>query len=54
VFEFSNEIDLKNHILELYSNFKNGNYLLSLSDIEKYKYSNLSSELRDIINKINN
>ena len=54
VFEFSNEIDLKNHILELYSNFKNGNYLLSSSDIEKYKYSNLSSELRDIINKINN
>ncbi|MDA9338662.1 glycosyltransferase family 4 protein [Flavobacteriaceae bacterium] len=54
VFEFSNEIDLKNHILELYSNFKNGNCLLSSSDIEKYKYSNLSLELRDIINKINN
>lgn len=54
VFDFSNEIDLKNHILELYSNFKNGNCLVNTNDIERYKYSNLSLELRDVINKINN
>ena len=54
VFDFSNEIDLKNHILELYSNFKNGNCSLNINDIEKYKYSNLSSELQSVIKKTNN
>ena len=54
VFDFSNEIDLKNHILELYSNFKNGNYSININDIEKYKYSNLSSELQSVIKKTNN
>ena len=51
VFEFSNEIDLKNHILELYSNFKDGNYLVKPNGTEKYKYLNLSSELESVIKK---
>ncbi len=51
VFDFSNEIDLKNHILELYSNFKNGSYLVKPIEIKKYKYSSLSSELESLIKK---
>ena len=51
VFEFSNEIELKNHILELYTNFKNGSYSVKSIGIEKYKFSNLSSELLTVIKK---
>ena len=51
VFDFSNEIDLKNHILEQYSNFKNGTYLVKPTEIEKYKYSSLSSKLGSLIKK---
>ena len=41
-----------NHILELYSNFKNGSYLVKPIEIKKYKYSSLSSELESLIKKI--
>jgi len=51
VFDFSNEIDLKNHILELYSNFKNGTFLVKPIEIEKYKYSSLTFKLDSLIIK---
>jgi hypothetical protein len=51
VFDFSNEIDLKNHILELYSNFKNGTFLVKPIEIEKYKYSSITFKLDSLIIK---
>jgi hypothetical protein len=52
VFDFSNEFDLKNHILELYSNFKNNNLILSKNNSNKYLISNLTLELNKLLKKL--
>tara|TARA_B100000767_G_scaffold109822_1_gene105119 strand:- start:2188 stop:3444 length:1257 start_codon:yes stop_codon:yes gene_type:complete len=50
VFDYSNKIDLKNHILYLYNQFKKGNNYLNSVGIDQYNYKNLSNKLSDIIN----
>ena len=52
VFDFSNEFDLKNHILELYSNFKNNKLILSKNSSDKYLISNLTLELNKLLKKL--
>ena len=52
VFDFSNEFDLKNHILELYSNFKNNKLILNKNSSNKYLISNLTLELNKLLKKL--
>jgi len=54
VFNYSNKIDLKNHILELYHQFKQKENSLNLLKIDQYHYKNLSSKLSDVIQKVIN
>ncbi len=54
VFDYSNKIDLKNHILELYNQFKQKDNSLNLLKIDQYHYKNLSRKLSDIIYKVIN
>ena len=49
VFDFSNENELKNHILELYINFKNNKEPNINKNYDKYLISNLTTELDKII-----
>ena len=51
VFDFSNEIDLKNHILELYSDYKSGEKNYNPKNTVNYTYDTLSKKLNEIINK---
>jgi hypothetical protein len=52
VFDFSNEFDLKNYILELYSNFKNNKLILNKNSSDKYLISNLTLELNKLLKKL--
>jgi hypothetical protein len=49
VFNFSEENDLKNHILELYNNFKNNDVSNPNKNYDKYLISNLTMDLNDVI-----
>ncbi|MBL6649764.1 MAG: hypothetical protein ISP56_05825 [Flavobacteriaceae bacterium] len=49
VFNFSNENELKNHILELYKNFKKNKKLNINKNFDKYLISNLTTDLENII-----
>ena len=49
VFNFSEENDLKNHILELYNNFKNNDLSNPNKNYDKYLISNLTMNLNDVI-----
>ena len=51
VFTYLNKLDLKNHILELYSNYKTGNDNLSTLGLSNYTYNKLSLSLDDILKK---
>ena len=51
VFDYSNKVDLKNHILELYNRFKSRNDALNSQLIDQYSYNNLSKKLSEIIHK---
>ncbi len=51
VFDYLNEIDLKNHILELYSEYKSGKNNYNPKNTGDYTYDNLSKKLNEIINK---
>ena len=54
VFDYSNKVDLKNHILDLYKKFKAQDKSSNLYGIDQYSYSSLSKRLREIIyNTIN-
>ena len=54
VFEYSNKIDLKNYILELYNQFKQKDNSLNTINIDQYHYKNLSKKLSDVIQKVIN
>jgi len=51
VFDYINEIDLKNHILELYSDYKSGEKNYNPKNTVNYTYDTLSKKLNEIINK---
>ena len=51
VFDYSNKIDLKNHILELYKNYKSGNDIFKPIGVNKYTYDILSDKIIKILNK---
>ena len=51
VFDYSNKVDLKKHVLMLYNQFKKGDNSLDSVGIDQYNYRVLSSKLSDIINK---
>ena len=51
VFDYTNRINLKCHILDLYSQFKSRKNHVKSDKIDKYNYNNLSLRLSDIINK---
>ena len=51
VFDYINEIDLKNHILELYSDYKSGEKNYNPRYTVNYTYDTLSKKLNEIINK---
>jgi hypothetical protein len=51
VFTYLNKLDLKNHILELYSNYKTGNDNFSTLGLSNYTYNKLSLSLDDILKK---
>jgi glycosyltransferase involved in cell wall biosynthesis len=51
VFDYLNEIDLKNHILELYSEYKSGKNNYNPKNTGNYTYDTLSKKLNEIINK---
>ena len=51
VFDYSNKIDLKNHILELYKNYKSGNNIFKPIGVNKYTYDILSDKIIKILNK---
>ena len=53
VFGFSNEIELKNHILGLYSDFKDNKMSYNKNKYDKYLISNLTQKLDKLIKKIN-
>ena len=52
VFTYLNKLDLKNHILELYSNYKTGNDNFSTLGLSNYTYNKLSLSLDDILKKL--
>ena len=54
VFQYTNKIDLKNYILELYNQFKQKDNSLNLLKIDRYQYENLSKKLSDVIQKVTN
>ena len=51
VFDYLNQVDLKNYILDLYNQFKKGNNYLNSVGIDQYNYKTLSNKLSDIINQ---
>ena len=51
VFDYINEIDLKNHILELYSDYKSGEQNYNPKNTVNYTYDTLSKKLIEIIKK---
>ena len=51
VFDYSNKIDLKNHILELYNNYKTGASDFKPSDLNHYTFDALSDQIIKILNK---
>jgi hypothetical protein len=51
VFDYSNKVDLKNHVLELYNKFKENDTTLFSCGIDQYNYNNLSKRLSEIIHK---
>ena len=51
VFDYSNKIDLKNHILELYNNYKTGASDFKPSDLNHYTFDVLSDQIIKILNK---
>ena len=51
VFDYSNEIDLKNYILELYSNYKLKKNNFKPKGLASFSYDNLSEKLDDLLNK---
>ncbi len=52
VIDFNDEISLKNHILELYSQFKNGNLTINSNGINKFHRKELTKKVVEIINQI--
>jgi hypothetical protein len=54
VFDYSNEVDLKKYILELYSNYKTKKNNFKPKGIALFTYDNLSKSLNDLLkNTIN-
>ena len=51
VFDYSNEVDLKNYILELYSNYKLKKNNFKPKDLASFSYENLSEKLDGLLNK---
>ena len=51
VFDYSNEVDLKNYILELYSNYKLKKNNFKPKGLVSFSYDNLSEKLDDLLNK---
>jgi len=51
VFDFSNKIDLKNHILELYNNYKLGINNYNPEGINNYTFDTLSNQIIKILKK---
>jgi len=51
VFDYSNEIDLKNYILELYSNYKSKKNSFNPIGLSSFTYNNLSKNLNDLLKK---
>ena len=49
---FNDEINLKNHILELYSQFKNGTLTINSKGINKFHRKELTKKVAEIINQI--
>ena len=49
---FNDEINLKNHILELYSQFKNGGLSINSKGINKFHRKELTKKVAEIINQI--
>ena len=51
VFDYSDKVDLKQHILELYNRFKTEHNSLDSNDIDQYSYKYLSKRLSVILDK---
>ena len=51
VFDYSNKVDLKDHILDLYNQYKKRCNYVNLLAIDQYSYKNLSKKISDIIHK---
>ena len=51
VFDYTNHIDLKNHILELYSDFKSNKNSFNPKDLISYTYKNLSQNIDVLLKK---
>jgi hypothetical protein len=51
VFDYSDKVDLKQHILELYNQFKTKHNSLYSNDIDQYSYKHLSKRLSEILDK---
>jgi hypothetical protein len=52
VVDFNDEISFKNHILELYSQFKNGTLTINSNGINKFHRKELTKKVVEIINQI--
>jgi hypothetical protein len=51
VFDFLNKVDLKNHILELYSDYKSKTNNFNPTGIASYSYNNLSENIDALLKK---
>lgn len=51
VFDFLNQVDLKNHILELYSDYKSKKNSFNPKGIASYSYNNLSENIDVLLKK---
>jgi hypothetical protein len=52
VVDFNDEINLKKHILELYSQFKNGTLTINSSNVNQFHRREFTKKVAEIINQI--